>query len=315
MISIVIPVFNEVESLRKLNEELFVALSHLSLPFEIIFIDDGSTDGSLPLLKEFHQKDARVKLLSFSRNFGHQVALTAGLDHASGEAVITMDADLQHPPRLIPDMVFKWKEGFDVVATIREYGADEGWFKRWSSHVYYWLMNKLSRTGLKPHSADFRLLSRPVVDSLRQFQERSRLLRGMIGWVGFKQTYLTFTSPPRFGGRPKYSLGKMISLALDGLLSFSTVPLYLSIYLGMASAFFSFFYSALALYWKFFTDRTVQGWTTIVILVLFLGGVQLIALGIMGGYIGKMYEELKRRPLYIVKEAVGLASPSVNERL
>jgi dolichol-phosphate mannosyltransferase len=307
MISFIVPVYNEAESIEELYTRLTTVLRGESIPYELLFVDDGSRDASVSVLKKIRSQDSSVKILSFSRNFGHQVALTAGLDHVTGDAVIMMDADLQHPPELIPKMIRLWKdEGYDVVYTVRDYERSATFFKRITSAVFYRFINAFSQTSIPANAADFRLLSRSAADSLRQLRERGRFMRGLVSWIGFRQASVPYTAGARSKGETKYSLRRMLRFGMDGLVSFSTVPLSLSTLLGFIVSLFSFAYGALTVYWKYFTDQVVQGWATIVVLVLFLGGIQLLCLGIMGEYLGKIYEELKQRPLYIVKERVGL---------
>lgn len=304
-LSIVVPVYNEKENLEHLYERLKTVLAPLGHSYELIFVDDGSSDSTLDVLKSFQKQDGNVRILSFSRNFGHQIALTAGLDYASGKAVISLDADLQHPPELIPELVKRWKDGYDVVYTVRMDSGDTSWFKRITSKVFYRLMNFFSHTHIPEGGADFRLLNRRAVDTLKNIRERNRMLRGLVGWIGFNQIALPYQAAPRRGGAPKYSLLRMARLAMDGLTSFSSAPLYLATIFGFIVSIFSFLYAAYVLYARFFTDMTVPGWTSLVVVVLFLGGVQLICLGIMGEYIGKIYSEMKNRPLYLVRESIG----------
>ncbi len=304
-LSIVIPVYNEAENLQPLYERLSETLKPLGLSYEIILVDDGSSDRSAEIIFGLNKKDNRVKLLSFSKNFGHMVALSAGLDHAAGKAVITLDADLQHPPGLIPKLIEKWKNGAEVVNTLRKETRGASPFKNLSAGLFYWLMNKIARIDLPASAADYRLIDRKVVDSLQQIKERSRFLRGLIRWVGFKQEFVEYEADPRFAGRTKYSMGRMISFALDGITSFSSFPLRLSTYLGLTVAFFSFLYILYAIYIRLFTSRAIEGWTSVLVTVLFIGGVQLIFLGIIGEYLGRVYEETKQRPLYIIRRQLG----------
>ncbi len=305
LISIIIPLFNEEEIIRETYNRLKTLMDGKGFDYEIIFVDDGSTDNSMNILKDLRSDDNRVKIISFSRNFGHQAALTAGLEHAKGDVAITMDADLQHPPELIPRMIEKWLEGFDVVFTVREYEG-EGLFKRLSSRGFYWLIDKLAKINIPADSADFKLFDRKVVESLCSLGERNRFLRGLSSWVGFRQTGIGFKSPPRPTGESKYNLSKMISLALAGLTSFSVFPLRLAVYMGFIVSIISFIYLAYALYIRLIADKALPGWASIVIPMLFLGGIQLLTIGILGEYIGRVYEEVKGRPIYIVKEKIGI---------
>ena len=307
-VSIVIPVFNEAESIPLLVHELNVVLKSLPYAFEILFVDDGSSDETFRLVKQLQAKDRRIRGLSFSRNFGHQAALTAGLQYASGDAVITMDADLQHPPSLIPTLLEKWREGFQIVFTTRESTADEPLLKKLTSRAYYWLINRFSETPVQTFGADFRLLDRAVVRSLNELEERDRFLRGLIGWMGYSSTGVAFSAGPRAAGTSKYSTRKMFKLALDGLLSFSAKPLHYVTYLGLLVSFLSFLYGIYSIYAYFFTERTIPGWTSILVTVLFLGGVQLISIGVLGEYLIRVYTEAKGRPLFIIKDTLGIDS-------
>jgi glycosyltransferase involved in cell wall biosynthesis len=312
-ISIVIPVFNEVETVPILFDHLKRVLLPLPFDFEILFVDDGSTDGTYLAIKDLQKRDRRVKALSFSRNFGHQAALTAGLQYASGDAVITMDGDLQHPPSLIPTLIEKWNEGFEIVYTTRESTADESFFKKMTSRLFYRIINAFSETPVQPFAADFRLLDRAVVKSLNTLEERDRFLRGLIGWLGFSAVGVPYTADPRAAGTSKYTTRKMIKLAFSGIISFSAAPLHLVTYLGITASFLGFLYGIYSLYVRFFTNDTVQGWTSLVIVILFLGGVQLISVGILGEYLIRVYDETKRRPVYIVRDSLGLETADVRK--
>ena len=271
----------------------------------MIFVNDGSSDNSLAVLKRLRLRDERVKVVALSRNFGHQCCITAGIDHASGDAVIVMDADLQHPPELIPEMVARWLEGYQVVYTVREDAADTGLFKRWTSSAFYRCINAVSEVPIIPNAADFRLMDRTVVNCLTSMPERSRFLRGMISWVGFRQIGLRYVANPRHAGKSKYSIRKMISLAVQGITSFSSVPLRLSAYIGFATAISVIPYALWGVYAKFFTDQVVHGWASLEVSVLFLGGVQLMSLGVIGEYVGRIYTEVKGRPIYVADELIG----------
>lgn len=305
-LSIVIPVYNEEGNLQTLYNSLSFVLKGSGLSYELIVVDDGSTDQSPKIVAELNKKDARVKLLSFSRNFGHMVALSAGLDVATGDAVITMDADLQHPPELIPTLIEKWRGGADVVNTLRKDTKGVGVFKKISASLFYWLINRIAKINLPPSAADYRLLDRQVVEALKQVHERSRFLRGLISWVGFKQDFVDYSADPRFAGQTKYSTGRMLSFAIDGITSFSAFPLRLATYLGLLTALVSFLYILYAFYIRIFTNRAIEGWASVLVAVLFIGGIQLIFLGVIGEYLSRVYEEAKQRPLYIVSKRIGL---------
>jgi dolichol-phosphate mannosyltransferase len=301
----VLPVFDEAENIGEVYEALTTHLARLDEPYEILFVDDGSRDGSLDRIRDLTTCDSRVKGVSLSRNFGHQIAISAGLEHASGDAVVVMDADLQHPPELIPTMVALWRDGYDVVYTIRDGRDHAGPLKRWSASLFYRLMNRMCDIEITANTPDFRLMDRRVVDALRQMPERTRFLRGLVRWVGFRQTALRFVAAPRSHGRTKYPLSKMIRFSLDGVTAFSTMPLRLASYVGLVAAIGGIPYALWAIYARLFTDWAVHGWASVVVALLFLGGVQLISIGIMGEYLGRVYEETKGRPLYLTRELLG----------
>jgi glycosyltransferase involved in cell wall biosynthesis len=305
-LSIVVPVFNEEGNLQTLYNSLSSVLKGSNLSYEIIVVDDGSTDQSPKIVAELNKKDPRVKLLSFSRNFGHMVALSAGLDFATGNAVITMDADLQHPPELIPELVKRWRGGAEIVNTIRKDNKGAGIFKKTTAAFFYWLMNRLAGIKLPSSTADYRLLDRKVVEAFKSFHERARFLRGLISWVGFKQEFVDYQADKRFAGRSKYSIRRMLAFAIDGIVSFSSSPLRLSTYLGLLVALVSFLYIIYAVYIRLFTNRAIEGWASVLVAVLFIGGIQLIFLGIIGEYLARVYEEAKQRPLYIISKKIGL---------
>jgi dolichol-phosphate mannosyltransferase len=305
-VSVAIPVYNEEENISLLLDQLRPVIDKLPYVFEILFVDDGSTDGTYRAIQEAGKKDPRIKALSFSRNFGHQAALIAGLQYATGDAVITMDGDLQHPPALIPQLVAKWSDGFQIVYTIRESTVEESFFKRLTSRLFYRLINAFSDTPVQPFGADFRLLDRSVVDSLKTLKERDQFLRGLIGWIGYNATGISFTAGERAAGTSKYNTRKMIKLALDGILSFSAAPLHLVTYLGFVVSVLSFLYGAYSIYAYFFTNLTVSGWTSLLVAVLFLGGVQLISIGFVGEYLIRVYNETKGRPLFIIKDSLSV---------
>ncbi|MDD5594467.1 MAG: glycosyltransferase family 2 protein [Candidatus Margulisbacteria bacterium] len=305
-LSIVVPVYNEAGCLLEFYRRLSGTLNSLGLVYEIIMVDDGSGDGSLEIISRLNAAEPRVKALSFSRNFGHMIALSAGLDFAQGAAVITLDADLQHPPELIPKLVAKWRAGGQVVNTIRKESRGAGFLKNVTASFFYRLINRIAGLSLPANAADYRLLDRRAVDSLKQIRERSRFLRGLTRWIGFRQEFVEFEADRRFAGATKYSLGRMISFAVDGITSFSAFPLRLAAYLGLVTAFFSFLYIIYALYIRIFTRQAIEGWASVLTAVLFIGGVQLIFLGVIGEYLSRIYDETKQRPLYIIDKQIGL---------
>lgn len=306
LLSVVIPCFNEEEVIGETIKRLKAFCDSVdSLRIELLFVDDGSRDRTRELLRGYAQEDSRIKIIGFARNFGHQIAVTAGIDAASGDAVVLIDADLQDPPEVIHEMVAKWREGYDVVYATRTERPGESAFKLATARAFYRYLNKLSDVPIPLDTGDFRLMSRPVVDTLRAMPERSRFVRGMVSWVGFRQVALPYKRARRFAGESKYPLRKMIRFATDGILSFSTKPLQVSVALGMTAAAMALLGIAYALYLRLFTSIWIEGWTALMIAVLFLGGVQLISIGILGEYIGRIYNESKGRPLYVVQEYLG----------
>ena len=301
-ISIVIPTFNEEGNISMLYnriKEQFVLAKIIE--YEILFINDGSSDRSLEIIQELAQTDAHLKYISFSKNFGHQNALKAGLDHAQGKAVISMDADLQHPPALIPELIRAWKNGAKVVYTVRKEEEGLSLFKKSTSKLFYWLVNKLAEHPIVPGAADFRLLDRQVVEVLKQHSEKELFYRGIISGLGFEQMAIEFKADKRNAGKTKYSFKKMAKFAIAGITSSSAKPLYFSIYLGSFMALLGFVYGAYAIFLALFTDKTIAGWTSIVTSIVFIGGIQLIMMGILGIYLGKIFKESKNRPLYIIE--------------
>lgn len=320
ILSVVLPCYNEQESIAETYNQLTAKLGELHLPFELIFVDDGSHDATPQLLAELHAKDPRVKVLCLSRNFGHQVALSAGIEHASGQAVVLMDADLQDPPEVVATMVQKWNEGWEVVYGTRIEREGEGWFKLSAAKLFYRLINSISQIPIPLDTGDFRLMDRRVVDALLTMPERDRFLRGMVSWIGFSQTAVAFRRAPRVAGTTKYPFWKLARLAADGILSFSVIPLRMATMLGLTVSFASMIGVVTALILRLFTNYWITGWTSLFLAILFLGGVQLICLGIFGEYLGRIYGEAKHRPLYFVRERFGFrnsipsaARPSVVE--
>lgn len=301
-ISVVIPVYNEEENIARLVNALHEQLAHL-VELELLFVNDGSSDGTLYEIKKQAQSKEGVCYLSLSRNFGHQNALRAGLDAATGEAVITMDGDMQHPPELLPILLEKWQKGYEVVFTARQDTKDISWFKRRSSALFYKIMNTMTGVRLHEGAADFRLLDRKVVNALKAMQEHAIFYRGLISWVGFRQYCIPYSPQARLHGQSKYSLRKMLRLALDGMTSFSFLPLRLAAAAGFCIAVFAFLYVLYAVYIRLFTDQAVSGWVSVMAGIYFLGGIQLIFIGLCGEYIGRIFMEVKKRPSYLVSEA------------
>ncbi len=304
--SVVIPVFNEEDNLELLHRRLSKVLENLCQQYEIIFVDDGSRDNSVEIMRRLREANPRVKIISFSRNFGHQIAITAGIDYTSGSAVIVMDADLQDPPEVIPQLVEKWKEGYDTVYAIRESRRDP-LLKRAIAFVFYRLFRRMSDVDIPVDAGDFRLMSRRVVDILKAMPERNRYLRGLASWVGFNQATVRYARDERYRGERKYTLWQSARLAVDGITSFSHFPLRLVTHLGLIVSLVGFIYTAKIIIDTLLFGRVVPGWTTLMAAVIFLGGVQLIVVGVIGGYIGRIYVEAQQRPLYLIKQKIGFS--------
>jgi polyisoprenyl-phosphate glycosyltransferase len=300
-LSVVVPCFNEEEGIAECHRQLTVVLTTLDLEYELVYVDDGSRDGTLAALTAIHAADSHVTVLTLSRNFGHQAAVTAGMDAASGDAVLIIDADLQDPPELIPEMVSSWREGYEVVYGVRSLRDGETGFKLLTAKLFYRVINALSDIEIPLDTGDFRLLDRRAVDAMRAMPERHRLLRGMASWIGFRQRGLVYSRSARFAGGTKYPLRKMINLALDGIASFSIVPLRLVTAAGFIAASLSCFGILYTLFVRLFTHSWVRGWAMLFVGILFLGGMQMISLGIVGEYIGRIYTESKQRPLYLTR--------------
>jgi len=299
-LSIVIPLLNEEDVIPELDRRLRGMLDGLGVTWEAIFIDDGSTDRSHALLRALADAEPRYRILSLSRNFGHQIAVTAGLDHAEGEAVVIMDADLQDPPDLVREMVAKWRAGFDVVYAVRTRRDGDGLFKRASAALFYRLMRAMVGIDIPVDTGDFRLTSRRVVLALRALRETHRFVRGFVVWVGFKQTAVTFSRAGRFAGSTKYPLSKMLRFAVDGITSFSIVPLRLSSFFAVLSGVIALGIALWAGWVRFFVNGVVPGWTSILLAISLASAAQFLMIGILGEYVGRIYEEVKRRPLYVV---------------
>src|SRR6516165_8299279 len=306
LLSVIVPCANEEEVLLETHRQLVEALARIvDLGFEIVYVDDGSTDSTPALLRELQLSDDRVRVVRLSRNFGHQVPITAGMEHAAGDAVVVIDADLQDPPEVIAAFVDQWRRGYEVAYGVRTERNGETAFKLCTAKVFYRLIARLSETEISLDTGDFRLMDRKVVDALLAMPERDRFIRGMVSWLGFSQVPVPYRRAARVAGKTKFSLFKMVRFATDGIVSFSTVPLRLASYLGFAVSGISIIGILIALYARLFGKDWVQGWTSLVIAVLFLGGVQLVCLGIIGEYVGRTYGESKRRPLYLVRERLG----------
>ncbi len=301
--SLIIPIYNEEEVIAELYRRTSAVIDRLEGSTELIFINDGSKDRSLAMLRELHCKDQRVCYLSLARNFGHQIAVTAGLHITRGEAVVILDADLQDPPELIPELIKEWQQGYKVVYAQRARRKQEKLLKRFSAYVFYRFLQRIANVSIPTDTGDFCLIDRQIVDLLNAMPERNRYIRGLRSWVGFQQTAIRFERDPRFSGEAKYTFRKSLSLAMNSLVSFSKVPLQLSTYLGLISAGLAILMILLVLYWRFaLPNSPLTGLATIVTSVLFLGAVQLIGIGILGEYVGRIYEEVQGRPLYTLDE-------------
>ena len=309
-LSVVIPMLNEEKGLEALAARVMSALEATGLDWEIVFVDDGSKDRTCESLRRLNAADSRLKAVSLSRNFGKELAVAAGLRYATGDAVVLMDADLQHPPEVIPEFIAKWREGFDIVYGKRDDREADGLLRRAFSNVFYSAFRAMSGTTLPGGAGDFRLLDRKAVDALNSLRERVRFNKGLYVWIGFKSTGVTFHVPPRFdGSKSRFRPRQLWRFALDGLVSFTTMPLRVWTYVGIAVSTLAFAYILFFLLKYLIYGDSVAGFPTLIISILFLGGIQLLSLGIIGEYLGRMYEEVKGRPLFIVGEEIGLAKP------
>jgi dolichol-phosphate mannosyltransferase len=306
LLSLVIPLFNEEAVLPLLVERLETVLGRLDCEAEVVFVDDGSRDGTLALVREVAARDPRYRALSFSRNFGHQAAITAGLDVASGDAVVIMDADLQDPPEILARMLQLYREGYDVVSAQRVGREGDGLWKRSTASAFYWIMRKTVDERIVPEVGDFRLLSSGVVRALRQFREQHRFMRGLIAWLGFREAVIPFERGPRAAGTTKYPTLKMAAFAWTAITSFSGLPLRVGVLAGLAMTVMGAVYFVYALYRALVAHATVPGWTSLVFLQIFFSGATLLSIGLMGEYLARVYDESKRRPLYIVRDAINL---------
>jgi dolichol-phosphate mannosyltransferase len=309
LVSLVVPVFDEAEVLGTFHTRATQALSALKdMDYEILFIDDGSQDDSYAQLARFAAGDPHVRVLKLSRNFGHQIAISAGIDHANGDCVVIIDADLQDPPEVVATMIDKWREGFDVVYGVRSDRAGETPIKLATATLFYRLLARVTNIHIPANVGDFRLISRRVVDQLKHLREKDRFVRGLVSWIGFRQTGITYKRDPRFAGQTKYPFRKMLAFAFDGITSFSTMPLKLATWTGYASAILAVLY-LLSVFVQKLLGYTVDGWATIMVAMLFMGSVQLICLGILGEYLGRVFNEVKPRPMYVIEEDL-TASPT-----
>ena len=306
VLSLVAPMYNEAENVEAFYARAVRVLEGLGEPFEIVLVNDGSKDDTLERLVALHRRDPRVKVVNLSRNFGKEIALSAGLDVASGDAVVPIDADLQDPPELVVEMVARWREGWDVVYAQRTSRSGESFAKRATSFLFYRLMRRLTRIDIPRDTGDFRLMDRRVVTALRELREHHRFMKGLFAWVGFRQLALPYARDPRHAGRTKWNYLRLWNFAIEGITSFSFVPLQVASYVGALVALLSFLYGGYFVVRTLLFGRDVPGYPSLLVIMLFLGGVQLLTLGVLGEYVGRIYAETKRRPLYVVRETLGL---------
>ncbi|WP_159788677.1 glycosyltransferase family 2 protein [Sodalinema gerasimenkoae] len=304
-LSVVIPIYNEEANLGYLFERVLDSLQGLNISYEIICINDGSRDRSLEQLIEYHVKNPSIKIVNFSRNFGKDIALTAGLDHACGAAVIPLDADLQDPPELMGDLLEKWRQGYDVVYATRRDRQGESWLKRASASNFYRLLGRVSQVPIPQDTGDFRLMDRRVVEALKQLPERNRFMKGLFAWVGYRQVAIEYDRNPRHAGQSKWNYWQLWNFALDGITAFSSIPLKVWSYLGLGISLVALVYAVFLVIRTLISGIDVPGYASLMVAVLFMGGVQLISLGVIGEYLGRVYEEVKGRPLYLVRDLYG----------
>ena len=305
VVSVVAPVYNEEAILEELYRRLSAVLDGAGESWELVLVNDGSRDRSGQIMRELHARDGRVKVVDFARNFGHQIAITAGADYAQGDAVVIIDADLQDPPEVILDLLVKWREGYQVVYAVRAERKGETWFKEFTARLFYRIIYRITEIDIPVDTGDFRLMDRKAVEALKGIREKHRFMRGLSVWVGFRQTGVKYVRAERYAGETKYPLKKMLKFALDGITSFSYLPLQLATYVGFLAAGLSILGIIAAIILRLSGSQAFYGQASTLVSVLFLGGVQLISLGIIGEYLGRIYDEVKGRPLYIVSQALG----------
>jgi polyisoprenyl-phosphate glycosyltransferase len=310
--SFVIPIYNEVETLPELERRVRGVLEQLDGDAEVILVDDGSFDGSAEVLDDLHRRDPRFKIVRLTRNFGHQMAITAGLDHASGDATIVLDGDLQDPPELALDLIDRWRDGYEIVYAVRTARGDEPLLRRWAIKFTYRLMHRIADVDLPPDAGDFRLVDRRALDQFRRFRESNRYVRGLFAWTGFRHTGVPHTRGDRYAGRTKYPFGKLVTLAVDGIVGFSRAPLRLVMILGFLVSGTAFLLGIVAIALRLAEVHVVPGWASVIVVTSLLSGVQLIVTGMVGVYVGRIYEEVKGRPLYVLRETRGFESPALD---
>jgi polyisoprenyl-phosphate glycosyltransferase len=310
-ISIIIPLYNESKNIKYLFDRLIAVINQLHISYEIICINDGSRDDTLDKLIKLHQQNPAIKIINLSRNFGKEIALTAGIDYAAGAAIIPIDADLQDPPELITQLIAKWREGYDVVYATRRSRQGETWLKKITAKAFYQTIGKMSPVPIPANTGDFRLLDRKVVEAIKQLPERTRFMKGLFAWVGYKQTAILFDREPRSFGTTTWNYWKLWNLAIDGITSFSLLPLKIWSYIGITISFISLLYALILVIRTLVFGIDVPGYASLMVAILFLGGIQLITLGVLGEYLGRVYEEVKGRPLYLVREKYGFEKESI----
>ncbi|MDF5708950.1 MAG: glycosyltransferase family 2 protein [Nostoc sp. S4] len=313
-LSVVVPIYNEEPNIDYLFERLVSVLVRLNMKYEIVCINDGSKDNSLKCLVEHHHRNPAIKVVNLSRNFGKEIALTAGIDYTTGAAIVPIDADLQDPPELIEQLIIKWREGYDVVYATRRSRQGESWIKRFTASAFYKTIGKLSRIPIPPNTGDFRLLDRCVVNALKQMPERNRFMKGLFAWVGFKQTSILYDRSQRYQGTTKWNYWKLWNFAIDGIAAFSLIPLKVWSYLGLAISLISFSYASFLIIRTLLFGIDIPGYASLMVAVLFLGGVQLLSLGMIGEYLARVYDEVKGRPLYLVRDSYGFMPESFNQK-
>ncbi len=301
-ISVIIPAYNEEDNINVLHQRLSSVLQQITGQYELIFVNDGSKDNTMPMIRALSKQHPEVRYIDFSRNFGHQIAVTAGIDKAAGDAVVIIDADLQDPPELIIDMYKKMKEGFEVVYAKRKHRKGENWFKLWTAKVFYRLLSRITSISIPVDTGDFRIMDRKIVSILKEMPEKSKYLRGQISWIGFNQTYVEYDREERLRGETGYPISKMLRFALDGITGFSDLPLKIVTYFGFLVSIFAFFVMIYALYSRFIIKDYEPGWASIMVVILFIGGIQMIAVGIIGEYLSRMNKNIRNRPLYIIRD-------------
>lgn len=313
MISVVIPAFNEMATVDRLLGRLLPVLESITPHWEVLFVNDGSSDDTMAKILAHHARDDRILAIDLSRNFGKEIALTAGLDHARGEAVIPMDADLQHPPEVIPELVARWRDGYDIVTATHRQRTSESLARRVFASMFYRLLRRISNTPIPDGAGDFRLLARPVVEAIKRLPERTRFMKGLVAWVGFSQSVVLFDREARSAGNTRWGFWRLWNFALDGIFAFSSLPLKIWSYVGLAIALPSLGYALYLLARTLIQGVDVPGYASLIVGVLFLGGIQLISLGVIGEYLARVYDEVKARPLYVVRNRYGLEAPAERE--